>query len=470
MATFTHRTQASAAGTTWKAEYYGQSTANLFELLDSGNFVIRQIFYGDNLNGWSSSGHITGIDYFDSSGNLTSSVRGLDLTMGKYNSLLTIGTGSQAFQQYIRSGNDQVKGSKFSDNLMGSDGVDTIDGGAGSDTISYRYYTSSITVNLDKGTATPFSGSTKLLSIENVEGSQYGDKLTGSNGANTFQGFAGDDVIDGKGGVDTAVYRESSSAVVVDLTSGAVTGGAGRDTLISIENVVGSRFNDTLTGSSAKNTFDGFLGDDTIDGKGGFDTIDYGFAVRAVTVNLATGVVNGGAGADTLKSIEAVKGSVFGDKITGSAVANTILGDEGNDTLKGAGGNDTIGGGDGSDKLYGGDGSDILTGGAGKDTFVFDTKLAKNNIDTVTDFRVVDDIIYLQNAIFSALTGLKTLSADQFHSSTAGAANDKSDRIIYETDTGKLFYDADGKGGAAGVQFAQLSAKLGLTASDIYII
>ena len=489
MATFTYRTAAQSAGTTWRAEYYGTSTSNVFEVLDSGNFVVRQIFYGSNLNGWSSSGLITGIDYFDATGNLTASVTGLNLTMGTYNSLLTIGTGSERFQQYIRSGNDVVNGSIYDDNLMGSDGVDTINGGSGSDTISYRYYNSAITVNLGLGSATPFSGTTTLISIENVEGSRYADNLIGSNGANTFQGFAGNDVIDGKGGVDTAIYRDASSAVIVDLTAGTATGGAGSDTLISIENVVGSRFNDTLTGSSANNTFDGFLGDDIIDGRGGFDTVDYSLAVRAVNVNLTTGVVSGGAGADTLTSIEAARGSVFADAITGNSGANRLLGNEGNDTLRGGSGNDILDGGSGNDRLDGGSGNDrliggsgndrllgglgndTLTGGSGRDTFVFNTALnASTNVDRIIDFSVADDTIWLENSVMTALGAAGTLASGAFVRNTSGLAQDASDRIIYESDTGNLYYDSNGNAAGGSVLIGVLGTNLLLTHDDFSII
>lgn len=81
----------------------------------------------------------------------------------------------------------------------------------------------------------------------------------------------------------------------MDLGTGIATGGSGADSLKSIENVIGSRFDDVLVGNAAANRFDGFLGNDIIDGKGGIDTVLYNLAVRPVTVNLATGKVNGGA-------------------------------------------------------------------------------------------------------------------------------------------------------------------------------
>jgi Ca2+-binding RTX toxin-like protein len=62
------------------------------------------------------------------------------------------------------------------------------------------------------------------------------------------------------------------------------------------------------------------------------------------------------------------------------------------------------------------------------------------------------------------------LSATKFAANASGAAQDADDRIIYDTGTGKLFYDFDGSGAGAAVQFAQLAAGLALTNADFYVV
>lgn len=135
---------------------------------------------------------------------------------------------------------------------------------------------------------------------------------------------------------------------------------------------------------------------------------------------------------------------------TGNALANRIVGNNGANTINGGAGNDT------------------LTGGLGNDTFVFNTALGTNNVDRITDFNVVADTIRLENAIFTGLAA-GTLGANAFASNTSGNATDAQDRIIYESDTGRLFFDRHGTGGAAKVHFATLNAGLALTSADFFV-
>jgi Ca2+-binding RTX toxin-like protein len=91
------------------------------------------------------------------------------------------------------------------------------------------------------------------------------------------------------------------------------------------------------------------------------------------------------------------------------------------------------------------------------------------NADRITDFRVVDDTIHLENAVFTGLRG-GGLAASAFVRNTSGTAADASDRIIYESDTGKVFFDRDGTGSAAKVHVATLDKNLSLTKADFFII
>ncbi|WP_290896315.1 calcium-binding protein [Hoeflea sp.] len=156
------------------------------------------------------------------------------------------------------------------------------------------------------------------------------------------------------------------------------------------------------------------------------------------------------------------------NRLRGDAGANTIWGADGNDVIYGRDGNDSLFGGNGNDTLVGGTGNDTLNGGAGNDIFVFNTSLnAAGNVDTVTDFTVGVDSIALENAVFTALTTPGVLAASEFQ--VGASANDASDRIIYNSGTGALFYDSDGNGAAAAIQFATLSAGLALTAGDFMV-
>ena len=156
-----------------------------------------------------------------------------------------------------------------------------------------------------------------------------------------------------------------------------------------------------------------------------------------MTVNLTAGTAVDGFGrTDTVINIEAVRGTEYADRLTGSAVANRLRGEDGNDVLNGRAGNDT------------------LIGGEGRDIFVFNAALnATTNVDIIDDFSAADDTIWLENAIFTALPTTGALASAAFVSNTSGLAADASDRVIYERDTGMLYYDSNGS--AAGGRVAE---------------
>jgi len=257
------------------------------------------------------------------------------------------------------AGNDRLSGGgghEAAYGLFGGEGDDVISGGPGYDLVSYFYSPDAVTVDLAAGTATG-EGSDTLTGIETIDGSEYGDALTGDERNNGFYGNAGDDVFDGGGGNDWVSFLFSKSAVTVDLAAGTATG-EGSDTLTGIEDVEASRFNDTLTGNAGSNLFWAALGDDAIDGGDGEDWVSYFYAPGAVTVDLAAGTATG-EGSDTLTGIENLFGSRFDDGLTGDAGPNE---------LRAGAGDDTIAGGDGDDILVGGEGTDSLDGGNGSDT------------------------------------------------------------------------------------------------------
>jgi Ca2+-binding RTX toxin-like protein len=142
-----------------------------------------------------------------------------------------------------------------------------------------------------------------------------------------------------------------------------------------------------------------------------------------------------------------------------SPYADLARGYAGNDTLIGYGGNDILYGEAGADVLNGHVGADFLSGGSGKDVFFFSTKLSAANIDRISDFNHADDTIDLDDDIFTKLnTGVQhSLTIAQYKENSTGLATDADDRIIYNNVTGALYYDADGNGPTAAIQFAVVS-------------
>lgn len=150
---------------------------------------------------------------------------------------------------------------------------------------------------------------------------------------------------------------------------------------------------------------------------------------------------------------------------------DVMRGNAGNDELNGDTGNDTLQGGAGNDRLDGGLGNDMLHGGAGADEFYFGFNRAPiaGSADTIVDFVPKDDSFALDHLILTKLA-FGWLESQNFVKNTAGRANDANDYIVYETDTGKLFYDADGNGKGAAVLIATLTNKAALTAADFAVI
>jgi Ca2+-binding RTX toxin-like protein len=171
-------------------------------------------------------------------------------------------------------------------------------------------------------------------------------------------------------------------------------------------------------------------------------------------------------------------GTTGNDTIYGDNRINILGGTKGNDALWGRGGADIIGGAAGNDTLYGDGGNDILsgglgrdtlTGGAGQDIFIFDARPSASTIDTITDFRVKDDTIWLDKRIFTAAGKANAvLSAAAFWK--GDKAHDSSDRIIYNDKTGVVSYDPDGTGAKAAVDFAKIKDGLALTYKDFAVI
>ncbi|TND00070.1 MAG: calcium binding hemolysin protein, partial [Rhodocyclaceae bacterium] len=268
------------------------------------------------------------------------------------------------------------------------------------------------------------TGTTKL----NLTGNALANTLTGNAADNIIRGGDGPDILRGGLGNDTlnggpqtggqfkgydwADYSDAANAITVNLVLGTATG-EGNDTLIDIEAVAGSAFDDSITGDDADNVLMGGLGNDTLNGGRQvlYDHANYSLANGAVQVNLGDGdgTATGADGNDILISIEGVRGSAFADTLTGDNRNNWMTGGGGDDLINGGGnfdwadyrdasgavtvnlatglasgadGNDVLAGiealrgstyddtftGDGGDNwLRGGGGNDVLNGGAGSD-------------------------------------------------------------------------------------------------------
>ncbi len=332
------------------------------------------------------------------------------------------------------AGDDEVHGDAGSDTLIGGsgEGDDYYDGGIGIDTVIYSSAVRRVTVDLATRRAWGLDiGADMLVSVESAIGGAASDRMFGDASDNFFRGAGGKDKIDGGAGRDTADYSDKSLAVEVtldrDTKARVLVGGAKEDKIVNVEGVIGGSAGDILTGDSKANIFVGGGARDKLFGMRGKDTLD------------------GGKGKDWLEGASS------------------------KDVLTGGSGKDTLDGGSGKDHLSGGKGNDSLIGGSKADTFVFDTRLGRKHADTITDFKHDKDIIALDDAVFAAV-GAKLNRSEFYARDGAHKAHDATDRIIYNTSNGKLFYNADGKGGDGAVLFATLANQATLDHHDFIIV
>jgi Ca2+-binding RTX toxin-like protein len=316
-----------------------------------------------------------------------------------------------------RAGDDDLNGNNGDDVLNGGEGADALDGGRGIDTATYVDATTGVTANLTNSASNSGEATGDTYnSIENLTGSAFNDALTGNASDNILSGLGGDDqlngasgndtlrggegadTLSGSSGTDTADYSQASAGVSASLfDSSGNTGDARGDTYNSIENLMGTEFNDTLEGDSSDNAIFGLGGDDLINSRGGTDsfdggegsdTVSYANANSFVTIDLEDNSANAGeASGSTFTSIE---------HLTGTDGSDDLLGDDQNNLLVGGGNVDNLDGRAGDDTLQGGAGNDALTGGSGADTFVVENGMGN---DVISDF-----VLGTDSLDFSALT------------------------------------------------------------------
>ena len=355
-------------------------------------------------------------------------------------------------------GNDSVNGGAGDDWLGGGEGVDSLDGGEGINAATF-YYDSAFqgaVVNLALSSGQVLDDghghAETLRRIVNVEGTRWGDVLTGGAAANSLWGDEGNDTL---------------------------SGGAGND------GVYGGADDDSVLGGAGDDRLGGGSGIDSLDGGSGFNAavFDYGDELEGAVVDLsrASGqVLNDGHGnVETLRRIYDLEGSRLGDSFRGDAAENIFWGHDGNDSLYGGGRDDTLYGGWGADFLFGGDGNDDLhggydkdraTGGAGADWFVFDGDGSSQHYGqmTIVDFAAVEDGIVLSLGWTGLVEGW--LAGEAFLSGAGlNSAETADQRVIYDTVTGWLYHDGDGVGGEGSVAFARLLNLATISADDFYV-
>ena len=317
------------------------------------------------------------------------------------------------------AGNDAIFGRRGADTLFGGTGSDSIFGGRGNDTIVGEQGADYIDGGRGADWLLGDGGNDTLL------GQGGNDNIFGGSGNDLLAGGGGDDMMDGGTGTDTVSFAGASGGVQATLWfAGAQNTGQGWDTFTSIENAIGSSFddflsgddggnwlqgrdgddwlsggngNDVLTGGDGDDELIGGAGNDIYDGGSGDDIASFVTSGAGVVVDLSiNGPQNTGQGIDSFLSIEDIYGSSSGDLLRGTTGANDILGGGGNDWIWGNGGNDNINGQSGNDVLSGGGGNDDLTGGSGADAFVYGAFFGDGGDDVVHDFEAGTDNVFVE--------------------------------------------------------------------------
>jgi serralysin len=299
-----------------------------------------------------------------------------------YGADYTTNAGATVYSWKPGSGDTSVNGAMAID--AGGDTIFmTVWDGGGDDTYDFSAYATALNVDLRPGkwsvldpnqladlgngrtargsvfNALEYQGNTASL-IENAIGGSGNDTILGNDADNVLTGGAGGDSLTGGDGRDTASYANALAAIAASLANAEInTGDAAGDSYVSIENLIGSSFADTLTGDAGDNALNGGDGDDILSGGaggdalgggGGKDTASYASAAAGVSASLTNASENtGDAAGDSYVSIENLTGSAFADTLTGNKAANALAGGDGDDILSGGAGGDALSGGGGAD-------------------------------------------------------------------------------------------------------------------------
>ena len=399
-------------------------------------------------------------------------------TLGLTGAASINGTGNNQSNNIGGNSADNVlRGAGGADTLRGDEGNDTLIGGTGSDVYFYDEddrFIEDPGAGTDEILVFDFAIALSIVMADNIErlvsfntgatsvtGNATGNFIQTASGNDTLNGVTGTDTLDGGGGNDTYITDGGdtiidSSGVETVLSSATFTLATGLEhlTLTGTANING-------TGNAAGNTIVGNSGSNSLDGAGGTDTLTGGAGNDTFTTD-GGDILNeaSGGGTDTVRSTVTFTLQTNFENLV--LTGNSAINGTGNSAIN------TITGNGAANTLNGSTGSDTMTGGLGNDSFVFNTALGTSNIDRITDYNAVADTFRLDKAVFTGLAA-GTLSGAAYVQNTTGKAVDASDRIIYETDTGKVFFDRDGTGAAAAVQFATIGTNLVLTSADFVV-
>ena len=398
-------------------------------------------------------------------------------------------TGNSLDNTLVGNGNHNV--------LDGGLGIDVMNGGGGNDTFIVDNAGDTVIEAAGGGADTVRSSVTFHISnayeIEtlvltgtaaiNGYGNNLANRIYGNANNNVLNGGAGADLLYGGDGNDIYYIDQSGDhAYEASATGGTDTVYASASYSLAGEHIENLHLTGAghfaASGNSLANRIYGNDGNNLINGQGGADFMSGGAGDDIYHVdNSGDRVVEGaGGGNDEIRS--SLSFNLAGIHVetllitsaavvtgTGNSLANTItVQAAAGSNLFGLGGDDRLESrpGSGGMNLYGGTGNDTLDSTTSNvDRFYFDTALnAATNVDTIRGFDTVGyDRFELSRAIFTAI-GAGTLSEDAFHEGSAAA--DAEDRIVYDIQTGEVFYDADGSGAGAAILFARVDPGVSL--------
>jgi Ca2+-binding RTX toxin-like protein len=403
------------------------------------------------------------------------------------------GTGNSLYNVLLgNTANNSLDGGAGNDTLDGGAGIDTLSGGVGDDTYKVDSITDVIKEESNSGTDTVASTVTfSLAAIDNVEnltligstaingtGNGLNNLLLGNSANNSLAGAAGHDILDGGAGIDTLSGGSGDDTYRVDSTTDVIieAGSEGLDTvessvtyslqaLTNVERLTLVGIASTrATGNNLDNLITGNAGSNQLTGGNGVDTLVGGLGDDTYFVDSTTDVII----EMPAQGSDLVNASVTFSLESTTNVENLTL--SGTTAINATGNafNNVLSGNSGDNMIDGGLGNDILTGGSGDDAFIFSTALNEStNVDRIIDFAAADDSINLSNAVFIGLNPGALLDY-AFSNSPTTITTDT--RIIYNSTSGSLSYDADGSGSATPLAFVYINPGSQISSSNFNVI
>jgi Ca2+-binding RTX toxin-like protein len=406
------------------------------------------------------------------------------------------------------SGNDVLISGGGDDQLIGGIGNDTyIISGASSVQIveSTNQGTDTVQVNQDfslasisnienltlTGTAAQGTGNNLNNSIN---GNSQDNQLDGGAGNDNLFGGAGNDVLMGGSGNDTLIGGRGDDIYFIDNAGDRVSESInqGIDTVrttlakcalaTNFENLTytgsnsfsgtGNTFANILTGGSGNDVLAGGDGIDTFNITAGTDTIsDLGLGGSDIFIVSSGATANISVAKAWAASNNSINNGTTNITTKGFGINLSAIESGAGFTVTNTGNATRINGSQFADILIGGAGNDNLIGGAGSDKFAFKVAASSKNIDTLSDFTVSDDKIQLSKTVFKGFSAVGAISDTSFLSGAGKtSAMTTAQKLIYDSSSGKLYYDADGSGKIAAIQIALIGNKANLTSSSFEII